>query len=142
LFPLATFQALKFFIFDRVIYDGKERIMSDSQVVRNTPENRPASITSSTSAKTYVTFRRAPERMPCNQLVVTDICVINPSKGEVPPHAFCLIDKSLNKNFIVRFLIEIQHNLTKHFFRVCLVRTSAIKSPCTDQRLLLTNQVC
>ncbi|XP_059479083.1 C-myc promoter-binding protein isoform X2 [Neocloeon triangulifer] len=82
-----------------VIYDGKERIMSDSQVVRNTPENRPASITSGTSTKTYVTFRRAPERMPCNQLVVTDVCVINPSKGEFPPHAFCLIDKSLNKNF-------------------------------------------
>ncbi|XP_065333480.1 C-myc promoter-binding protein isoform X1 [Cloeon dipterum] len=83
-----------------VIYDGKERIMSDSQVVRTTPENRPASITSGTSTKTYVTFRRAPERMPCNQLVVTDVCVINPGKGENPPHAFCLIDKSLNKSLI------------------------------------------
>lgn len=75
--------------------------MADSKVVRMTPEGRPASVSSGSTTKTFVTFRRAPERMPCNQLVVTDVCVIVPSKGETPPHAFCLIDKSLNKSLIV-----------------------------------------
>jgi hypothetical protein len=83
----------------RVMYEGKERIMSDSEVVITTPEGRVANVNNS-AAKTFVTYRRAPPTMPCNELVVTDICVILASKGETPPHAFCRISKNLNKGMV------------------------------------------
>lgn len=38
--------------------------------------------------------------MPANELVVTNICVIITSKGEKPPHAFCVIKKNLNKGVV------------------------------------------
>ena len=79
-----------------VLYEGKERVMSDSQIVENTFYGKPANVNNSGS-RTFLTFRRARENAPCNQLVVTDICVILANKGESPPHAFCLINKNLNK---------------------------------------------
>ncbi|XP_023718394.1 DENN domain-containing protein Crag isoform X4 [Cryptotermes secundus] len=82
-----------------VMYEGKERIMSDSEVVETTPGGRVANVNNS-AAKTFVTYRRAPTTMPCNELVVTDICVILASKGETPPHAFCRISKNLNKGMV------------------------------------------
>uniref|UniRef100_A0A1A9ZC55 UDENN domain-containing protein n=1 Tax=Glossina pallidipes TaxID=7398 RepID=A0A1A9ZC55_GLOPL len=81
-----------------VLYEGHERIMFDAEIVSETPSGRVANVNNS-SAKTFLTFRRAPADMPCNELVVTDLCVIVSSKGERPPHAFCLIYKSLNKAF-------------------------------------------
>ncbi|XP_005182820.1 DENN domain-containing protein Crag isoform X1 [Musca domestica] len=81
-----------------VLYEGHERIMSDAEIVAETPGGRIANVNNS-SAKTFLTYRRAPADMPCNELVVTDLCVIVRSKGEKPPHAFCLIYKSLNKAF-------------------------------------------
>ncbi|KDR07911.1 C-myc promoter-binding protein [Zootermopsis nevadensis] len=82
-----------------VMYEGKERIMSDSEVVLTTPGGRVANVNNS-GAKTFVTYRRAPPSMPCNELVVTDICVILTNKGETPPHAFCMISKNLNKGMV------------------------------------------
>jgi hypothetical protein len=81
------------------MYDGKERIMPDSEVVTTTPGGRVANVNNS-GAKTFVTYRRAPPTMPCNELVVTDICVILASKGEIPPHAFCMIGRNLNKGMV------------------------------------------
>jgi hypothetical protein len=83
----------------RVMYEGKERIMADSEVVCTTPGGRVANVNNS-GAKTFVTYRRAPPTMPCNELVVTDICVILANKGETPPHAFCKIQKNLNKGMV------------------------------------------
>ncbi|RWS26767.1 DENN domain-containing protein 4C-like protein, partial [Leptotrombidium deliense] len=80
-----------------VLYESKERVMSDSEVVHTTPNGRQANVNNSGSSKTFLTFRRARDLYPCNQLVVTDICVILANKGETPPHAFCLINKTLNK---------------------------------------------
>lgn len=82
-----------------VMYDGMERIMPDAEVVLNTPGDRLANVNNS-NAKTFLTFRRAKPDMPCNELVVTDLCVIVPGKGEKPPHAFCQIHKTLNKGII------------------------------------------
>jgi len=73
--------------------------MSDSEVVLTTPGGRVANVNNS-GAKTFVTYRRAPPSMPCNELVVTDICVILTNKGETPPHAFCMISKNLNKGMV------------------------------------------
>lgn len=81
-----------------VLYEGQERIMSDAEIVAETPAGRIANVNNS-SSKTFLTYRRARNDLPCNELVVTDICVIISSKGEKPPHAFCLIYKSLNKSF-------------------------------------------
>ncbi|GIY17953.1 c-myc promoter-binding protein [Caerostris darwini] len=82
-----------------VLYEGKEKIMADSEVVLTTACGRSANVNNSGS-KTFITYRRAPENAPCNQLVVTDICIILANKGENAPHAFCKIDKNLNKGVL------------------------------------------
>ncbi|EAA01213.3 AGAP001102-PA [Anopheles gambiae str. PEST] len=82
-----------------VMYEGAERIMADAEIVLSTPGDRLANVNNS-SAKTFLTFRRATTDMPCNELVVTDLCVVIPSKGEKPPHAFCMIHKTLNKGIM------------------------------------------
>ncbi|XP_026667588.1 DENN domain-containing protein Crag isoform X2 [Ceratina calcarata] len=82
-----------------VIYDGKERIMQDAEMILETPTGHSANVNNST-AKIFVTYRRASRKMPCNSLVVTDICVILMNKGETPPHAFCIINKNLNKGML------------------------------------------
>ncbi|KAI1301403.1 C-myc promoter-binding protein [Halotydeus destructor] len=82
-----------------ILYEGKERVMADSEVVHTTPFGRQANVNNSGS-KTFLTFRRAKDNAPCSQLVVTDICVIFTNKGETPPHAFCLVHKNLNKGMV------------------------------------------
>lgn len=79
----------------RVLYENRDRILSDSEIVLKTPTGRSAVVNSTT--RTFLTYRRAKEDMHANELVVTDICVIIASKGERPPHAFCEIKKNLNK---------------------------------------------
>lgn len=82
-----------------VMFDGAERIMPDAEIVASTPGDRVANVNNS-SSRTFLTYRRAKPDMPCNELVVTDLCVIVPSKGEKPPHAFCQIQKTLNKGLM------------------------------------------
>ncbi|KAJ6636801.1 DENN domain-containing protein Crag, partial [Pseudolycoriella hygida] len=82
-----------------VMYEGNERIMNDAKIVHETPGHRVANVNNS-SAKTFLTYRRAKPNMSCNELVVTDLCVIVPSKGERPPHAFCQIHKTLNRGIM------------------------------------------
>ena len=84
----------------RILYQGKEQLMSDAEVVLSTPYGRPANVNNSVSQHTYVTYRRAPDTAPCNDLVVSDICVVITSKGEQAPHAYCMIKKNLNKGMV------------------------------------------
>lgn len=70
------------FYFVGVIYDGKERIMQDAEMVLET-KGHVANVNNFTS-KIFVTYRRASQKMPCNSLVVTDICVILTNKTESP----------------------------------------------------------
>ena len=44
--------------------------------------------------------RRASDKSPCNELVITELTIIVTSKGEVPPHSFLRIDKNLNNSMI------------------------------------------
>lgn len=73
--------------------------MQDAKIVLGTPKGHLANVNNSTS-KIFVTYRRASRKMACNSLVVTDICVILTNKGETPPHAFCVINKNLNKGML------------------------------------------
>lgn len=82
------------------MYEGKERIMQDAEVIKKTPYGKVANVNNST-AQIFVTYRRASPSMPCNELVVTDICVIIESKGECPPPAFCVLKKNLNKGMVL-----------------------------------------
>lgn len=81
------------------MYDGRERLMADAQLVEKSVGGNIANVNNST-AITYITYRRGSPTMPCNALVVTDICVVIASKGESPPHAFCCINKNLNKGLM------------------------------------------
>jgi hypothetical protein len=81
------------------MYDGFERIMPDAEIVFKTPGDRIANVNNS-SSKIFLTYRRAKTDMPMNELVVTDLCLIIPGKGEKVPHAFCQIFKTLNKGMM------------------------------------------
>ncbi|XP_050679271.1 DENN domain-containing protein Crag isoform X2 [Leptidea sinapis] len=82
-----------------VMYDGKERLMADAEMVLSSVGGRLANVNNST-AKTFITYRRAHPSAPCNALVVVDICVIVANRGETAPHAFCMIHKNLNKGLM------------------------------------------
>lgn len=82
-----------------VMYDGKEKLLPDAEVIKESFGKNVANVNNS-NALTYITFRRGQLTMPCNALVVTDICVVIASKGESPPHAFCCINKNLNKGIV------------------------------------------
>lgn len=82
-----------------VMFEDMEQIMQDAEIVKYTPTGRVANVNNSTG-RTFLTIRRAKPETPCNELVVTDLCLIVPSKGERPPHAFCQIHKSLNRGLI------------------------------------------
>lgn len=94
------------------MYEGKERLMTDAEMVLSTVGGRLANVNNST-AKTFITYRRAHTHAPCNALVVVDVCVIIVSKGETPPHAFCVIPKNLNKGELVCVLHIEKENLRK-----------------------------
>lgn len=81
------------------MYEGKEWLMSDAEVVKDSVGGRVANVNNS-SAQTFITYRRGSPTLACNALVVTDICVVIASKGESPPHAFCCINKNLNKGIV------------------------------------------
>lgn len=89
------------------MHEGKEYILPDSEVVRETLTKKCANVNNS-AAKTFLTYRRAQSSMPCNSLVVTDIAVIITSKGETAPHAFCMIKKNLNKGLVCTELTKVQ----------------------------------
>ncbi len=67
------------------------------QIVEFTPLGHHANVNNATNASTFLTYRRATDLSPCNELVVMDICVIVASKGEEPPHSFMKIEKTLNR---------------------------------------------
>lgn len=81
------------------MYDGKERLMVDAEMILESVGGRVANVNNST-AKTYITYRRANHTAPCNALVVTDVCIVITNKGDLPPHAFCQISKNLNKGMM------------------------------------------
>ncbi|KAM3870268.1 LOW QUALITY PROTEIN: C-myc promoter-binding protein [Diretmus argenteus] len=81
-----------------VLYEWKEKLKPGCHIVQTTPSGRPANISSSSSQRIYITYRRAPQNQPHTSLAVTDVCVIIPGKGETPPHTFCKVDKNLNSS--------------------------------------------
>lgn len=98
---LTSFSYLLFF---RVLYEGKERLMSGCETIQATPYGRCANVnnSSATSSRIFVTYRRAALDRTQNSLAVTDICVIITNKGEIPPHTFCKVDKNLNGGVVRR----------------------------------------
>ncbi|XP_037788064.1 DENN domain-containing protein Crag-like isoform X3 [Penaeus monodon] len=96
-----------------VLYEGRERVMADSQIVEFTPSGRSANINPS-GQTTYMTYRRASERSACNELVVSDICVIMTSRGEQAPHSYCTIDRNLNKGTMVGSDIYVCYKKSMH----------------------------
>ncbi|KAI5098180.1 C-myc promoter-binding protein isoform X3 [Silurus meridionalis] len=81
-----------------ILYEWREKLKPGCHIIQNTPSGRPANISSSSSQRIYITYRRAPECHSHATLAVTDICVIIPGKGETPPYAFCKVDKNLNSS--------------------------------------------
>uniref|UniRef100_A0A8C7ZTR8 DENN/MADD domain containing 4A n=1 Tax=Oryzias sinensis TaxID=183150 RepID=A0A8C7ZTR8_9TELE len=83
-----------------VLYEWKEKLKPGCHIVQTTPSGRPANISSSSSQRIYITYRRSPKSQPHTSLAVTDVCVIIPGKGETPPHTFCKVDKNLNSSMV------------------------------------------
>lgn len=83
-----------------VLYEGKERLLAGCDIVSYTETGKSANVNNSGGNRTFITYRQAPPKMAHSSLAVTEICVIIASKNEKPPHAFCLIDKNLNKGMV------------------------------------------
>ncbi|XP_033751078.1 C-myc promoter-binding protein-like [Pecten maximus] len=83
-----------------VLFEGKERLMSECEVVHTTPFGSPANVNNSSNGRTYITYRRAKETAASDTLAVVDICVILTNKGEIPPHAYHRIEKNLNRGMV------------------------------------------
>lgn len=88
-----------FILLQGVMYESKERLMPDAGIVKESVGGNIANVNNSTS-QTFITYRRGQSTIPYNALVVTDICIVIASKGESPPHAFCCINKNLNKGIV------------------------------------------
>lgn len=81
-----------------VLYEWKEKLKPGCHIVQTTPSGRPANISSSSSQRIYITYRRAPKSQPHTSLALTEVCIIVPGKGESPPHTFCKVDRNLNSS--------------------------------------------
>ncbi|XP_062897836.1 DENN domain-containing protein 4B-like isoform X1 [Mobula hypostoma] len=82
-----------------VLCEGKERLKPGCRTIETTPYSRPAYISgggASLQPRTFLTYRRASDCQSHSGLAVTDVCLIVPSKGEVPPHTYCKVDRNLN----------------------------------------------
>lgn len=65
---------------NRILYEGKERVMPGCEVLYLTPHGRSANINNSNNARIYVTFRRADVKAASDTLAVMDIAVILANK--------------------------------------------------------------
>ncbi|CAD5226693.1 unnamed protein product [Bursaphelenchus xylophilus] len=76
-----------------------EKVKFDSTIIQHTHFGHSANVNNS-STGLYFTTRRSKNNAPPHQLVITHICVILSTKGEVPPHTYFKIDKNLNKGMV------------------------------------------
>ncbi|XP_015760385.1 PREDICTED: DENN domain-containing protein 4C-like [Acropora digitifera] len=82
-----------------VLYAGKERLMYGCDFVYDTPSGKEANVNNSTNSKTFITYRRARQKMAHSSLAVTEICIIIASKcGHVAPNCDERIKCSLCKS--------------------------------------------
>lgn len=98
-------------LYFRVLYEWKEKLKPGCHIVQTTPSGRPANVSSSSSQRIYITYRRAPKSQPHTSLAVTDVCVVIPGKGETPPHTFCKVDKNLNSSMVGEISTTISYKL-------------------------------
>jgi hypothetical protein len=70
------------------------------QLVEFTPHGHTANINNSTSSANFLTYRRAADLAPCNELVITELALIVTSRGEEPPHSFVRVDRNLNRSLV------------------------------------------
>jgi len=83
-----------------VLYEAKDRVLPGCEVIYHTFQGRPANVNNTNSSRIYITFRRAEPMAACDTLAVVDVCIVLLNKGETPPHAYCMINKTLNKGMM------------------------------------------
>ncbi|XP_029643627.1 C-myc promoter-binding protein isoform X2 [Octopus sinensis] len=83
-----------------VLYEGKEKLMSGCEIVHTTAHGHSANVNNSNSSRIYITYRRASDMASSDTLAVVDICIILTNKNESAPHAYCQINKNLNKGMM------------------------------------------
>lgn len=70
--------------FFRVLYEGKERLMSECEIVHTTPWGSPANVNNGSNGRIYITFRRALETAASDTLAVVDVVIILQNKVRMP----------------------------------------------------------
>ncbi|CAI9731011.1 Hypothetical predicted protein [Octopus vulgaris] len=78
----------------------KEKLMSGCEIVHTTAHGHSANVNNSNSSRIYITYRRASDMASSDTLAVVDICIILTNKNESAPHAYCQINKNLNKGMM------------------------------------------
>ena len=63
-----------------VLYEGKERLMAGCDIIVYTETGKSANVNNSGGNRTFITYRRANQKMAHSSLAVTEICVIIASK--------------------------------------------------------------
>lgn len=118
----------------RVLYEGKERLKQGWYVIETTPYSRSASLSSGGGPvmhRVFLTYRRALDSQGLHTLGVTDITLLLPSKGEVAPHTFCRVDKSLNTSMVSGgsciLVILMFHIMTQHKCVCCPVGSRLVR---------------
>nr|XP_022330471.1 C-myc promoter-binding protein-like isoform X2 [Crassostrea virginica] len=83
-----------------VLYEGKERLMSECEIVHTTPWGSPANVNNGSNGRIYITYRRARETAASDTLAVVDVVIILQNKNEIAPHAYHKIEKNLNRGMV------------------------------------------
>jgi len=63
-----------------VLYEGKERLMAGCDIIVYTETGKSANVNNNGGNRTFITYRRANQKMAHSSLAVTEICVIIASK--------------------------------------------------------------
>lgn len=103
---------ISWILFPSVLYEWRDKLKPGCHIIQTTPSGRPANISSSSSQRIYITYRRAPECHSHATLAVTNICVIIPGKGDTPPYAFCKVDKNLSSSMVSGLILLTDHVTT------------------------------
>lgn len=74
--------------------------MDGCTVIESTPYGRSANVNNSSKDRTYLVFRRAATLSASDLYAVTEIEVLNKSRGDRAPHCFLEISRPLNRGMI------------------------------------------
>lgn len=85
---------------NRVLYEGKQRLMPSCGIINKTPTDLVANVNNSTNMRIFITYRRALPQFAHSKLAVIDVCVILASKVNEVVFAYYPFASLLKKSLL------------------------------------------